>query len=49
MRRNELEEMFDRVRAWPPDQRERAIEILIALENGEEDSDRFLKEDAPPE
>jgi hypothetical protein len=46
MKSCEIEEMFERVREWPQDQQERAIKILIALENGEADTDRLLKEDA---
>jgi hypothetical protein len=46
MKADELKELFDRVRDWPEDQQERAIEILVALENSEADTDWLLGNDA---
>jgi hypothetical protein len=46
MKVDELKELFDRVFDWPEDQQERAIEILLALENGETDTDWFVENDA---
>jgi hypothetical protein len=48
MKSYEIEEMFDHIRAWPKDQQECAVRILIAFENGEADTDRLLEGDAAP-
>jgi hypothetical protein len=39
MRKPDIEELLDSVRGWPVDRQERAVEVLIALENEEANTD----------